>query len=183
MPACTLCCPLPLAPVALGARRHTVCPAQVPQVFFNQEHIGNAGSCTVFSQCGQLKQRLLALAGTPHDGLPTPEASLTKVDSQVAFSSQPTTAQISRLRSYGFATMLNLAHPDEPGSVSTESALATHVGLQYVACPPAVPARVATSHVEVDLIPNITCTSGSSHVPSMPASCVSGRRTMQRQAG
>lgn len=131
--------------------------AQVPQVFFNREHLGNAGSCSVFSQCGELKRRLLHLAAMPHDGLPAPEATLTKVDADVAFSSQPTSAQLSSLAKFGFKSVVCLSHSDELGALPVESAIAASTGLQYIRCPPCVPALVSTSHVEVDLIPNIKC--------------------------
>jgi len=127
-------------------------------VFFNREHLGNAGSCSVFSQCGELKRRLLLLAATPHDGLPAPEATLTKVDADVAFSSQPTSAQLSSLAKFGFKSVVCLSHSDELGVLPVESAIAASTGLQYIRAPPSVPALVSTSHVEVDLIPNIKCT-------------------------
>ncbi len=136
---------------------HSSLSAQVPQVFFNREHLGNAGSCSVFSQCGELKRRLLLLAATPHDGLPAPEATLTKIDADVAFSSQPTSAQLSSLAKFGFKSVVCLSHSEEMGALPVESAITASTGLQYIRCPPCTPALVSTSHVEVDLIPNIKC--------------------------
>ncbi|CAE7734042.1 unnamed protein product [Symbiodinium sp. KB8] len=133
-------------------RAHTV-----PQVFFNSEHIGNHGSCTVFSRCGELRRRLLQLAAEPHQGLPAPEAALVKVDADVAFSSQPTTAQLSTLAAFGFNTVLCLTHSDELGALSAEGAVAASTGLTFTHLPPPHPAHVSTSHVEVDLIPHIKC--------------------------
>lgn len=130
---------------------------QVPQVFFNSEHIGNHGSCTVFSRCGELRRRLLQLAAEPHQGLPAPEAALVKVDADVAFSSQPTTAQLSTLAAFGFNTVLCLTHSDELGALSAEGAVAASTGLTFTHLPPPHPAHVSTSHVEVDLIPHIKC--------------------------
>lgn len=100
---------------------------------------------------------MLQLAGQPHSGLPAPDASLVKVDASVAFSSQPTTAQLASLSSFGFKSLLCLTHPDELGAEATEGTIASRTGLVFKALPPPQPARVSTSHVEVDLMPEFKC--------------------------
>lgn len=128
----------------------------LPQVFFNDEHMGSVQTTQVFQKCGELTRRLIRLAQTPHAEFPPPpQARIVKIDDELAFSSQPTASQLSQLGSYGMQSVVNLTHPDEKGTLTTERAVVLATGLVYKHVPPPAAPRIPISHVEVDLAPHV----------------------------
>lgn len=144
----------------------------VPQVFLNDEHIGNANTCDVFNKCGELGRKLRALAQTPSTQFP-PElkAAFVKLTDDMAFSSQPSLAQVRALAGFGFRSLVNLVHKGERCYLRSESVVATTAGISYTHIPPAHRPNIPISHIEVDLIPS----------RPMPAAgdleCIRGRST------
>jgi glutaredoxin/protein tyrosine phosphatase (PTP) superfamily phosphohydrolase (DUF442 family) len=141
----------------------------LPQAFFNDEHIGNADTCSVFAKCGELAKRLKALAGKPSSSFPPePEAAFVKLTDDLAFSSQPTLSQIRGLHDFGFATLINFVHPSERCFLRSEEVLAAASGMHYLHLPPDTPPHIPISHIEVDLIPGMRDPSPSGKAAQCP---------------
>lgn len=121
----------------------------VPQVFFNDEYIGDCSSCEAFSHSGALVARLLSLALRPAAvGFPPPpDASIVKVTADSAFCAQLSSGQLAGLRSKGIRSLLNIMHPGEPGFRAADAKLAEDAGLAYVALPPPAAPRISTGVV------------------------------------
>lgn len=140
----------------------------VPQVFFNEEYIGDA---TKFNCCFETpensmlngtraskssveaarekcpclydKLRQLALSEialmksegrqTPKKIAfpPRPTASMVKITEELAFSSQPTTKQLKKLKVFGFSTVVNLLKPNSPAFNEEEEMILIKTGISY----------------------------------------------------
>ncbi len=125
----------------------------VPQVFFNEEHVGNCSQCEVFARSGELKRRLVALAATPSaDFPPIPDAAIVKISKDVAFSGQPTMQQLRSLGTFGIRSVVCLVHSDEPGFSESESTVLQAQGIAFHHVAPPVPLHIPSGIIAADMI-------------------------------
>jgi protein tyrosine phosphatase (PTP) superfamily phosphohydrolase (DUF442 family)/glutaredoxin len=115
----------------------------VPHVFFNEEYVGKAENILAMdaeSKGGSnvLRGKLRELAAKPSPDPafpPAPDAALVKVTERLAFSAQPTLAQLGGLRAFGIASVLNILRPDSPAFNAREEVIVRGDGVAYLAQP------------------------------------------------
>jgi glutaredoxin/protein tyrosine phosphatase (PTP) superfamily phosphohydrolase (DUF442 family) len=115
----------------------------VPHVFFNEEYVGKAENILAMDADGEggdsvLRGKLRELATKPspeHPFPPRPDAALVKVTEQLAYSAQPTLAQLGGLRAFGIASVLNILRPDSPAFNAREEQIVSGDGVSYLAQP------------------------------------------------
>eukprot|EP00924_Labyrinthula_sp_SR-Ha-C_P010453 snap_masked-scaffold_79-processed-gene-0.9-mRNA-1 protein AED:1.00 eAED:1.00 QI:0/0/0/0/1/1/3/0/335 len=102
------------------------------------------GDCSDFSTaeikqfCSEIYSKLLTATksyvkhpGEKIDFPPLPDAKFVKVTSSLAFSSQPTIAQLSQLKSFGFESVVNLTPSSSPLFNQREQNIISTQGLKY----------------------------------------------------
>jgi len=115
----------------------------VPHVFFNEEYVGSADKflsldMTCKGGYNVLRNKLIGLAQQPcpdPEFPPPPEAAMVKVTDELAFSTQPTTRQLSALHTIGLKSVLNILRSDSPAFHQGEDKLVEASGVKYVASP------------------------------------------------
>ena len=111
----------------------------VPHVFFNEEYVGDATQfCCLDANskegCNILYSKLktLAMKPAPESFPPKPDAAMIKVTEDLAFSSQPTRAQLVGLKAFGFNAVMNIVRVDSGAFQKEEEELAGSSGIVYV---------------------------------------------------
>ena len=110
----------------------------VPHVFFNEEYVGDATQfCCLDANskegCNILYSKLktLALKPAPESFPPKPDAAMIKVTEGLAFSSQPTRAQLEGLKAFGLNSVLNLVRADSGAFQKEEEEIVRGIGIEY----------------------------------------------------